>query len=61
MQNLIRVSKADGLPFKPATFYKWHHVQKYPEIFVKISGSLFVDLDRLEELINASRGRREAQ
>jgi hypothetical protein len=56
MQNLVRVSKAQGLPFKPQTFYKWWHLKKHPEIFVKIGG-LFVDLDKLEELMEASRGR----
>jgi len=58
MQNLIRVSKADGLPFKPSTLYKMHHVGRNLEIFVKLGGSLFVDLDRLEQLIEASRARR---
>ena len=60
MQNLVRVSRADGLPFKPATFYKWHHCQKHLEIFIKLGGALFVDLDRLEQLIDASRGQRKA-
>jgi hypothetical protein len=61
MQNLVRVSKANekNLPFKPATFYKWHHLKKFPELFVRISGSLFVDLDRLAALIEQGRGRRE--
>jgi hypothetical protein len=57
MQNLVRVSKADGLPVKRQTFYKWNHLKKYPEIFVKLSGALFVDLDRLEQLIENSRAR----
>ncbi len=57
MSNLIRVSKAKGLLFKPQTFYKWFHLGKYPEIFVKLSGALFVDLDKLEKLIDASRAR----
>lgn len=60
MKNLVRVSRAEGLPFKPQTFYKWHHTRKYPEIFVKLSGALFVDLDRLDQLIENSRARREA-
>lgn len=61
MQNLVRVSKAEGLPFKAATFYKWHRMQKYPEIFVKFAGSLFVDLDRLAEAIDRSRPKRKAE
>jgi len=60
MQNLVRVSKAEGLPFKPQTFYKWWHLRKHLEIFVKFGGGLFVDLDRLEKLIDASRPRQEA-
>jgi hypothetical protein len=57
VQNLVRVSKAEmaGLPFKPATFYAWHHKGKYPEIFISIGGALFVDKSRLEELIEAHR------
>ena len=61
MQNLVRVSKADNLPFKKQTFYKWFHLGKYPEIFVKFGGSLFVDLDRLSEAIDKSRPRRKAE
>lgn len=55
MQNLVRVSKAEGLPFKPQTFYKWFHLGKYPEIFVKFGGSLFIDVDRLTQAIDKSR------
>ena len=40
MQNLVRVSKAEGLPFKPQTFYKWYHLKKHSEIFVKFGGTL---------------------
>lgn len=61
MQNLVRVSKAKDLPFRPQTFYKWFHLGKFPEIFVKFGGALFVDLDRLSEAINKSRPRRKAE
>lgn len=61
MQNLIRVSKMKGLPFKlpyePQTFYKWFHLGKYPEIFVKFGGGLFVDLDALEQVMEKGRVR----
>ena len=57
--RLVRVSKIKNsptkLPFEPATFYKWFHLKKHLEIFVKLSGALFVDIDRLEQLIEASR------
>ena len=61
MQNLVRVSKADGLPLKKQTFYKWFHLKQHLEIFVKLGGALFLDLDRLEQLIDASRAKREGE
>ncbi len=63
MQNLVRISKIKNLPFntpfKPSTYYKWWHLGKHKEIFVKVGGGLFLDIDRLEKLIEASRGRQE--
>lgn len=61
MTNLVRVSKADNLPFKPQTFYKWFHLKKYPEIFVKFGGALFVDTDRLAQAIDKSRPKTEVE
>lgn len=58
MNNLVRVSQANGLPFKKQTFYKWFHLGKYPEIFVKFGGALFIDVDRLTQAIDKSRPRR---
>jgi hypothetical protein len=59
MKNLVRVSKSreKGLPVAPATFYKWHHLKKYPEIFRKIGGFLFVDLVALESAIEKGKPR----
>lgn len=57
MENLARVSKADNLPFKKQTFYKWFSIKKHPEIFVKFSGALFVDLDALRRVMEAGRLR----
>jgi hypothetical protein len=53
--HLCRIAKADDLPFKKSTFYKWAHLKKYPQIFVKIGGALFVDLKALADLIEAKR------
>jgi hypothetical protein len=58
MADLIRISrtKADpGIPFAPATLYKWMHLGKNPELFVKIGGALFLDRAKLAELIENSR------
>jgi hypothetical protein len=62
-KNLVRVSKADSLPaeerppVKNTTLYKWHHLKKFPQLFIKVSGILFVDLDALDELIESKRGK----
>lgn len=62
-RNLLRVSKADKLPVEQrlpvekATLYKWHHLKKFPQLFIKISGILFIDLDTLDELIESKRGK----
>jgi len=56
--NLVRVSKSKGKgPFEPQTYYKWFHLGKHLEIFVKFGGSLFVDTDKLAELLEAGRGK----
>jgi len=55
MHNLVRVSKAENLPFKKQTFYKWWHLKKHPEIFVKFSGALFVDLTALQRAMDKAR------
>jgi hypothetical protein len=53
--NLLRVSQADNLPFKKSTLYKWKCLKKFPGLFVKFAGVLFIDLDVLGELIEAGR------
>lgn len=59
MRNLVRVSQADTtrLPVTSSTLYKWWHIKKYPDIFVKIGGALFVDLDSFDVLIEEMRGK----
>jgi hypothetical protein len=59
--KLVRLSKADFLPFKRSTLYKWKHMGKYPKLFVKIGGAVFVDLDYLEKIIEMGRGRQEVK
>jgi hypothetical protein len=53
--NLVRVSKVDSLPVAKSTLYKWKHMGKFPRLFVKLSGMLFVDMDELGELMEAGR------
>ena len=55
MENLVRLSKADDLLIKKSTLYKWSAKKTNSEIFIKLGGTVFVDLDRLEELIERGR------
>ena len=60
MRNWVRVSdlsKTPGSPIKSATGYKWHHVGRFPEIFRRVGGKVFVDMDRLYELAEAGKLR----
>lgn len=65
--NLVKISKVDeipGFPIKKSTLYKWHHLQKYPELFVHIGGAVFVNMDKFEELVaqgGTPRGRVQRQ
>lgn len=56
-KNLLRVSKVkpDELPVVKSTLYKWRHINRFPGLFVKLSGALFVDLDALQEIIEKGR------
>ena len=54
-KKLLRISKGDNLPLRKSTLYKWHHLRKYPRLFVKLGGALFVDLDVFDEIIEAGR------
>jgi hypothetical protein len=58
--DLVRVVEAEkaGLPFKPATYYRWWHLRKNTQIFVKLGGALFVDRDRHSALLESRRGER---
>lgn len=47
--NLLRVSQVDGahnFPLRASTLYKWAHVGKHQELFVRIGGALFINLDK---------------
>lgn len=58
-RNLKRVSKIERgeLPFERTTFYKWRYEEKFPGLFVKCAGALFVDLNKLDQIIEAGRQR----
>jgi hypothetical protein len=54
MANLLRLSKVNeipGFPLRASTLYKWKHLRKHPELFVKLGGGVFVNLDKLDSLV----------
>ena len=54
MQNLVRISKVNakpGFPLRASTLYKWVHTRKHLDLFVRLGGAVFVNLDRFDELI----------
>jgi hypothetical protein len=54
MSNLIRISRVNevpGFPLRASTLYKWVHVKKHPELFVRLGGAVFVNVNKLDELI----------
>ncbi len=42
--------------FARSTFYKWRTLKKFPNLFTKIGGAVFVDLAELDKLAEAGRG-----
>jgi len=58
MKNLVRLSKVDDVtsPLSRSTLYKYRHMGKYPRLFVKIGGAVFLDQRELEKVVEAGRG-----
>jgi hypothetical protein len=53
-RKLIQVCKVTNeIPVKRGTLYVWHHLKRYPEIFVKVGSILCVDLDTFHETFKA--------
>ena len=54
MENFCRISDAQNLnlPFKSSTFYKWHRTGQFPQIFVKVGRSVFINIKKLQDLFD---------
>jgi hypothetical protein len=57
--NLLRVSKIKPndprVPFAKSSFYKFHHINRYPGLFVKLGSALYIDLNYLDDVIEQGR------
>jgi hypothetical protein len=55
--NLIPIADAPKyIPFKVKTLRNWRTGKKYPDIFVKISGKVFIDLAKFEQVMLRETG-----
>jgi len=54
MTNLLRVSRVNDrpdFPLRASTLYKWIHTRKHKELFVRLGGGVYVNLDKLDAII----------
>lgn len=61
MKELISVASQEelergGIPFKRYTILRWHSTGKYPEIFVKIGGKVFINHEAWTKLVDSLTG-----
>jgi hypothetical protein len=47
LKNWIQVARLNDVsaPIRTATAYKWHHLGRFPELFHRVGGKLFLDID----------------
>ncbi len=64
MTNLLRVSRVNDrpdFPLRASTLYKWIHKQRHPELFVRLGGAVYVNLDKLDEVIRKGGTKQKAR
>jgi hypothetical protein len=55
--HVPQLDKTPGAPIRTSTAYKWHHVKRFPELFKRVGGKLFLDLGLLYEMAEAGKLR----
>lgn len=53
--NLVRLSQWNNPLFSRSTLYKWRHTRKFPGLFTKIGGAVFIDTAKLAEIAELGR------
>ena len=57
-QKLVRVSRwYNSSIVSKYTLYKWSHVNRFPGLFVKVGGALYVDTYRLQQILEEGRSK----
>lgn len=54
MANLLRVCRVNerpDFPLRASTLYKWIHTRKHPELFVRLGGAVYINLDKLDAMV----------
>lgn len=49
----------NGILFTRKTLAKWHSENTHPEIFLKVSGRVYIDLERWEEMLKRAEEKRD--
>jgi len=61
--TLVKLKTEDlhknGIPFTAQTILNWKRQGKYPHIFAKIGGRVFIVLEKWEELVLSQTGKVE--
>jgi hypothetical protein len=55
MEGLVRLSQWNNPMLSRSTMYKWKHTRKFPNLFIKIGGAVFVDMAKFAEIAEAGR------
>ena len=51
-ENMVHIAKApDYIPIAEKTLRNWRSQGKYPQIFVKLGGKVFVDIQEFEKIL----------
>jgi len=56
--NIVPIKDAPGrIPFAEKTLRNWKSQGVYPQLFIKVSGKVFIDLDEFDKIIQAEKDR----
>jgi len=58
ISNLIPIKDAPNhIPFAEKTLRNWRSDGVYPQLFIKLGGKVFIDLDEYEKLVQVQKDK----
>ena len=59
-ENIIPITEVPNkIPIAEKTLRNWRYKGIYPQIFIKLGGKVFVDLDELERLVKRQKAKND--